>query len=109
MVSAAMVSGKVSVTGNETLPAEAAIIASAATTSANVQLSTGQTSGCCGCEAQSTRRTDECDGDLAKRTSILKSLVETQCRLIAAEREAFGMDKDRTSDAADLSGRRCLC
>ena len=34
----------------------------------------------------------------------LKSPVEHLRRLIAAEREAYGMDKDRTSDAADLSG-----
>lgn len=105
MVSAAMVSGKVSVTGNETLPAEAAIIASAATTSANVQLSHRADIRLLRMRvAEYQEELSECDGDLAKRTSILKSLVETQCRLIAAEREAYGMDKDRTSDAADLSG-----
>ena len=41
---------------------------------------------------------DECEGDLTKRTGILKVLAETQCRLIAAEREAFGMDKDRPAE-----------
>ena len=42
MVSAAMVSGKVSIDGTETLPAEAAIINSAATTSANVLFPPGR-------------------------------------------------------------------
>lgn len=99
MVSAAMVSGKVSVTGNETLPADAAIIKGAATSVANVQLSH---------RADIRRLRDrvleyeeelsDCSDDLSRRTSILKSLVETQCRLIAAEREAYGMDKNSQSD-----------
>lgn len=104
MVDAAMVDGKVAVTGAETMPAEAAIIASAATTSANVQLSHRA-------DIRKLRdRVSEyeqelkfCPDDLGKRTSILKSLAETQCRLIAAEREAFGMDKDRPADTG-LSG-----
>ncbi len=42
---------------------------------------------------------DQCSGDeLAKRSSILKNLSETLCKLIAAEREAFGMDKGSASD-----------
>lgn len=104
MVSAAMVSGKVSVTGDETLPAEAAIINSAATTSANVQLSHRADIRLLRMRTQQYQQElDECPDDLAKRVSILKSLSETQCRLIAAEREAFGMDKDKPTDSA-LSG-----
>lgn len=99
MVSAAMVSGKVSVTGNETLPAEAAIINSAATTSANVQLSHRADIKLLRLRAQQYQQElDDCGGDLAKRAGILKTLSETQCRLIAAEREAFGMDKDAPQD-----------
>ena len=99
MVSAAMVSGKVSVTGDETLPAEAAIINSAATTSANVQLSHRADIRLLRMRAQQYQQElDECEGDLTKRTGILKVLAETQCRLIAAEREAFGMDKDRPAE-----------
>ena len=42
---------------------------------------------------------DQCSGDeLAKRASILKNLSETLCKLITAEREAFGMDKGSASD-----------
>lgn len=99
MVSAAMVSGKVSVTGDETLPAEAAIINSAATTSANVQLSHRADIKLLRLRAQQYQQElDDCGGDLAKRAGILKTLSETQCRLIAAEREAFGMDKDRPAE-----------
>ena len=99
MVSAAMVSGKVSIDGNETLPADAAIIAAAAVTSANVQLSHRADIRLLRMRAQQYQaELDECDGDLAKRTGILKVLAETQCRLIAAEREAFGMDKDAPQD-----------
>ena len=99
MVSAAMVSGKVSIDGTETLPAEAAIIASAATTSANVQLSHRADIRLLRMRAQQYQQElDECEGDLTKRTGILKVLAETQCRLIAAEREAFGMDKDRPAE-----------
>ena len=99
MVSAAMVSGKVSVTGDETFPAEAAIINSAATTSANVQLSHRADIKLLRLRAQQYQQElDDCGGDLAKRAGILKTLSETQCRLIAAEREAFGMDKDAPQD-----------
>ena len=104
MVQAAMVQGMVQISGDETLPADAAIIKSAATSVANVQLSH---------RADIRKLRDrvleyeaelsDCSDDLSKRASILKSLAETQCRLIAAEREAFGMDKDaRTED--ELSG-----
>ena len=104
MVSAAMVSGKVSIDGTETLPAEAAIINSAATTSANVQLSHRADIRLLRMRTQQYQQElDECQDDLAKRVSILKSLSETQCRLIAAEREAFGMDKDAPADTG-LSG-----
>ncbi|MBK8113564.1 MAG: hypothetical protein IPK44_02980 [Candidatus Accumulibacter sp.] len=104
MVSAAMVSGKVSIDGTETLPAEAAIINSAATTSANVQLSHRADIKLLRMRTQQYQQElDECQDDLAKRVSILKSLSETQCRLIAAEREAFGMDKDAPADTG-LSG-----
>jgi len=45
------------------------------------------------------RAADQCSGDeLAKRASILKNLSETLCKLITAEREAFGMDKGSASD-----------
>lgn len=95
MVSAATVSGSVSVDGNETLPAEAAIIASAATTSANVQLSHRADIRKLRERVQGYEtELDACQDDLGKRVTILKNLVDTQCRLIAAEREAFGMDKD---------------
>ena len=104
MVSAAMVSGKVSIDGTETLPAEAAIINSAATTSANVQLSHRADIRLLRMRTQQYQQElDECQDDLAKRVSILKSLSETQCRLIAAEREVFGMDKDAPADTG-LSG-----
>lgn len=104
MVSAAMVSGTVSVTGEETLPADAAIIKSAATSVANVQLShRADIRKLRDRVIEYEEELSDCKDDLAKRTSILKSLAETQCRLIAAEREAFGMDKDaRTED--ELSG-----
>ena len=99
MVSAAMVSGKVSIDGTETLPAEAAIINSAATTSANVQLSHRADIKLLRMRAQQYQQElDDCGGDLAKRAGILKTLSETQCRLIAAEREAFGMDKDKPAE-----------
>ena len=99
MVSAAMVSGKVSIDGTEPLPAEAAIINSAATTSANVQLSHRADIKLLRLRAQQYQQElDDCGGDLAKRAGILKTLSETQCRLIAAEREAFGMDKDRPAE-----------
>lgn len=94
MVAGAMVAGKVAVTGDETLPAEAAIINSAATTSANVQLSHRADIRLLRMRTQQYQQElDKCPDDLAKRVSILKSLSETHCRLIAAEREAYGMDK----------------
>ena len=101
MVDAAMVAGKVVVTGTETLPAEAAIINSAATTSANVQLShradirkfrdrVGKyEQELNDFESEENKSIDS----LGKRAGILKMLSETQVKLIAAEREAFGMDK----------------
>ena len=95
MVQAAMVQGKVQIDGSETLPAEAAIIASAATTSANVQLSHRADIRKLRERVQGYEtELDACPDDLGKRVTILKNLVDTQCRLIAAEREAFGMDKD---------------
>jgi len=45
----------------------------------------------------------ECGEELSKRVSILKMLAETQTKLIAAEREAFGMDKEAPSETG-LSG-----
>ena len=104
MVAGAMVAGKVAVTGDETFPAEAAIINSAATTSANVQLSHRADIKLLRMRAQQFQKElDECKDDLGKRVSILKSLSETQCRLIAAEREAFGMDSDKPTESG-LSG-----
>jgi len=102
MVQTAMVQGKVQVDGTETLPAEAAIIASAATTSANVQLSHRADIRLLRMRTQQYQaELDECGDELAKRVSILKSLSETQCRLIAAEREAYGMDKgDQSGEEA---------
>lgn len=103
MVTAAMVTGKATVTGNETLPAEAAMISSAATTSANVQLSHRADIRLLRLRTQQYQEElDDCRGDeLAKRVSILKILSETQCRLIAAEREAYGMDKgDQSGEEA---------
>lgn len=86
------------------MPADAAIIKSAATSVANVQLShRADIRKLRDRVIEYEEELSDCKDDLAKRTSILKSLAETQCRLIAAEREAFGMDKDaRTED--ELSG-----
>lgn len=104
MVQAATVQGKVQIDGNETLPHEAAIIASAAVTSANVQLSHRADIRLLRIRAQEYQDAlSDCLDDLGKKAAILKSLAETQCRLIAAEREAFGMDKEE-SKAIDLSG-----
>jgi len=102
MVQTAMVQGKVQVDGTETLPAEAAIIASAATTSANVQLSHRADIRLLRMRTQQYQaELDECKDDLAKRVGILKSLSETKCRLIASEREAYGMDKgDQSGEEA---------
>lgn len=95
MVAGAIVAGKVAVDGTETLPAEAKIITSAATTSANVQLSHRADIKLLRMRAQQYQQElDECTDDLARRVGILKSLSETHCRLIAAEREAYGMDKE---------------
>lgn len=99
MVQAAMVQGKVQIDGTETLPAEAAIINSAATTSANVQLSHRADIRILQDRvSEYERELLVCPDDLGKRVSILKSLSETRCRLIAAEREAYGMDKDAPAD-----------
>ena len=102
MVDAAMVDGKVVVDGTETLPAEAAIINSAAVKSANVQMS--HRADICRLRIRAAEYEAEladCPDDLGKRASILKSLSETTCRLIAAEREAFGMDNgDATGEDA---------
>lgn len=99
MVQTAMVQGKVQIDGTETLPAEASIIASAATTSANVQLSHRADIRLLQLRSQQYQaELDECKDDLAKRVSILKSLSETKCRLIACEREAYGMDKDAPTE-----------
>ncbi len=111
MVAGAMVAGKVAVDGTETLPAEAEIINSAATTSANVQLSHRADIRKLRNRAVAyERELNECEDDLGKRVSILKSLSETHCRLIAAEREAFGMDKgDQTgADAVVQIVRRIV-
>lgn len=100
MVDAAMVAGKVVVTGAETLPAEAEIIASAATTSANVQLSHRADIRKLRARAvEYEAELDKCAGeDLAKRVRILRDLKDCTCSLIAAEREAFGMDKGSAAD-----------
>ena len=104
MVAVAMVAGKVAVDGTETLPAEAAIINSAATSVANVQLSHRADIRKLRARAlEYEAELSNCKEDLARRTGILKSLAETQCRLIAAEREAYGMDRDRPADTG-LSG-----
>ncbi len=104
MVDAATVDGKVVIDGTETLPAEAEIINSAATTSANVQLShRADIRKLRERAVEYEKELNECPDDLAKRVSILKSLSETQCRLIAAEREAFGMDSDKPAESG-LSG-----
>ncbi len=111
MVAGAMVAGKVAVTGDETLPAEAAIIASAATTSANVQLShradikkfrarVGKYEQELNDFESEEKKSIE---SLGKRAGILKMLSETQVKLIAAEREAFGMDSDKPTESG-LSG-----
>ncbi len=96
LVSAASVSGAVSVTGNETLPAEAAIIASAATTIANVQLSHRSTfSGLREMAEKYRAELAKCPDDLFKRASILKSLTDTQIKLTDAERKSYRMDEEQ--------------
>ena len=45
---------------------------------------------------------DACAEDLSKRASILKTLADTQKNLIAAEREAFGLN-DQHQDKTDSS------
>ena len=100
MVAEAMVAGKVAVEENATTKPEAQIINSAATTVANVQLShRADIRRFRARAAEYEAELDQCSGDeLAKRSSILKNLSETLCKLIAAEREAFGMDKGSASD-----------
>lgn len=46
---------------------------------------------------------EDCEEDLQKRASILKTLTDVQTRLVQTEREAYGMDKDRPADTG-LSG-----
>lgn len=100
MVSAAMVSNKVSVTCDETLPAESEIISSAATTVANVQLSHRADIRKLRDRARAyEEELDKCaDEELAKRVRILKDLKDVTCSLIASEREAYGMDKGSAAD-----------
>jgi len=112
MVSAAMVSGKVSVDGSETMPADAKLIESASTTVANVQLS--HRADIKRLRTRAAAYEQELDGcadeDLAKRVRILRDLKDCTCSLIAAEREAFGMDKgDQTgADAVVQIVRRIV-
>ncbi len=100
MVQTAMVQGKVQIDGTETLPADAAIIASAATTSANVQLShRADIRRFRERAAEYEAELEKCSGDdLAKRAIIFKNLSETLCKLITAERDAYGMDKSSAAD-----------
>lgn len=100
LVSAASVSGAVSVSGNETIPSDAKMVASAATTVANVHLSHRQDITRMRDRARAyEQELDDCaDEDLAKRVRILKDLKDVTCSLIAAEREAFGMDKGNAAD-----------
>ncbi len=76
------------------------IVEKAATTVANVQLShRADIRRFRARAAEYEAELDQCSGDeLAKRASILKNLSETLCKLIAAEREAFGMDKGSSAD-----------
>ena len=87
------------------------IIASAATTSANVQLShradikkfrarVGKYEQELNDFESEEKKSIE---SLGKRAGILKMLSETQVKLIAAEREAFGMDSDKPTESG-LSG-----
>lgn len=94
MVNAAMVNGKGNVSGDETLPAEAAIIAVAATTSANVQLSHRATFSKLRDRAEKYEaELASCPDDLFRRASILKCITDTQIKITDAERQAYGMDK----------------
>lgn len=112
MVSAAMVSGMVSVDGSETIPADAKLIEKASTTVANVQLSHRADIKRLRTRAAAyEQELDDCaDEDLAKRVRILRDLKDCTCSLIAAEREAFGMDKgDQTgADAVVQIVRRIV-
>lgn len=104
MVTAAMATGKATVSATETSPADAQIIQSAAASVANVQLShRADIRKLRERVVEYEEELSEYDEDLSKRASILKLLAETQCRLIAAEREAFGMDKDSRQED-ELSG-----
>lgn len=44
------------------------------------------------------RSRNSVDDDLAKRVRILRDLQDVTCRLIAAEREAYGMDKGNPAE-----------
>jgi len=112
MVAEAMVAGKVAVEENATTRPEAQIINSAATTVANVQLShRADIKRLRTRAAEYEKELDDCaDEDLAKRVRILRDLKDCTCSLIAAEREAFGMDKgDQTgADAVVQIVRRIV-
>lgn len=99
MVDAAMVENKLQIDGSETIPSDAKLVASAATTVANVQLSHRSDIRRLRDRARSyEEELDECsDEELSKRVRILKDLKDVTCSLIAAEREAFGMDKTHES------------
>lgn len=99
MVSAAMVSGMVSISGNETTPAESAVITSAATQSANIQLAHRRTFEKLRERADKYEmELEDCKGDLLKKTAILKNLAEIQVKITDAERKAFGMDRDAPAE-----------
>jgi len=95
LVSAATVSGSVSISGNETTPAESAVITSAATQSANIQLAHRRTFEKLRERADKYEmELEDCGGDLLKKTAILKNLAEIQVKITDAERKAFGMDRE---------------
>jgi hypothetical protein len=88
------------------------IVESASTTVANVQLS--HRADIKRLRTRAAAYEQELDGcadeDLAKRVRILRDLKDCTCSLIAAEREAFGMDKgDQTgADAVVQIVRRIV-
>ncbi len=100
MVAEAMVAGKVAVEENATTRPDAQIINSAATTVANIQLShRADIKRLRTRAAEYEKELDDCaDEDLAKRVRILRDLKDCTCSLVAAEREAFGMDKGSSAD-----------
>lgn len=100
MVAEAMVAGKVAVEENATTRPEAQIVNSAATTVANVQLSQREDiRKLRERAAKYEEELDECaEEDLSKRVRILRDLKDCTCGLIAAERDAFGMDKGAAAD-----------